>query len=545
MTSTHVAPPPTEDTDVLILQLADPSVGEALLHHHGDFLDAIKARFGATTLSDADQAINHIVRHAPALILAVDSGFASSRHRRLQDTVATAVRNGSAFIMCCDFAATVTPSRFKKMILNAFNLGWEFGRLRTAVYSLYFAPEALINIEKQPAVEHDVEMTAVQLYDVEDESRLYIDEKREGKTREKDAAPIVCERLNDGYVMYVGDVYNISSTKAIILTLMHNVLKEAHGPKRPPPPPPKTSATQSGPTRGILKKERPASESPNFELPTPEQPKVAPLKPDNDATPSPVRHRRERNTAPLNQRGPCLTCGKASTTRACNMCKAVFFCSSACQNIALKTHKETCAANRVSLAQAIALAEDGNPAPLVKELIHIHEPRVAIERLIDAYRLRIEDLHDISGIDAGHYMQSPDHTPPQPPRMEEFITFLRHMQDTVQIVRPHWWDLAAQTECEDLARNHVVRMYIGRKADEGEIVAHYGGEGLMPKALRVLGDVLYGCKVPEPEENTEDDAEDGETKGFGRPKEGEEGEEGEEEDYGEEIDEEVEEPGRR
>ncbi|KAJ6261122.1 hypothetical protein Dda_3787 [Drechslerella dactyloides] len=481
-----------DDNDVLVLQLGDPSVGQAIRHRHGEFLKTLKTRFGACIITDADKATRHLLRYAPTFILAVDYAFANRSNRPLQESVACAVRNGSVLLLCCDFAPGVTPRAFKTMILNVFNLGWEFGHLHKAVYSLHGPCDEIIGVAEMPDVEPEILTTAIPVWDVEVTSRLYIDHMHERSTKEKDAAAIAFEKLENGFIGYVGDIRNVPGTQAIIFTFMQNILMKVFAPKLVLPKNPRYRVASNTTTASTIQS------SPAL------TPQVATPKSES-STPIPTaeflsKHKKDRNITPLNQRGPCLACNKASTTRACSMCKSVFFCSSSCQSIAWKAHKEVCPANRITLAQAIEFAEDGNPTPLVKEMIHIHERRVAIERLIDAYRLRIEDLHNISHIDAGHYKQPPGHAPPQPPHMEEFITFLRHMQETVQIVRPHWWDLAAQTECEDLARNHLLRMYIGRKADEEEIITHYGGQTLMPKALRILGDVLYGAKVPMPVE---------------------------------------------
>ncbi|KAF3902552.1 hypothetical protein ABW21_db0206072 [Orbilia brochopaga] len=508
--------PHKDPKDMLIMKLGEPSVNEALEHRHGEFLQGLHTRFGSTVVTDLEGAIKHLIRYAPIFIIAVDGSFALSQFRAIHNLVATAVRNGSVLIMCCDFASGVHHWSFKNMILNSFNLGWEFGKLHKAEYTLNGACDALLSIEKAAELEVHVKMMAVQIYDVNDESRLYVDVQREGKTPEKNQTPIALKKLDKGHVVYIGDVYNLPSSQFIILEFIKGIFDKKHAPKNIHPPKSKGrvnlwsgllrsgSATPEPAKRKVLSPS--ASESEAILSPPKITPKIAPFKPEPASLfAGRQMSRNGRNTAPLNQRAPCLNCGKASTNRACSMCKAVFFCSGACESIAWKSHKETCSANRISLAQAIALAENGNPTPLVKELIHIHEPRIAIERLIDAYRIRIEDLRKISHIKAGHYKQPPGHAPPQPPYMEDFITFLRHMQGTTQIVRPHWWDLNAQNQCEDLARNHVLRTYVGKKANDDEIVTHYDGQMLMPKALRILGDVLYGGKVPEPQEEEAED----------------------------------------
>ncbi|KAK6539611.1 hypothetical protein TWF694_009820 [Orbilia ellipsospora] len=91
--------------------------------------------------------------------------------------------------------------------------------------------------------------------------------------------------------------------------------------------------------------------------------------------------------------------------------------------------------------------------------------------------------------------------------MEEFVNFLRLLQGSSQTARPSWWDLEAQTACEDLARNHIMRFYIGSPVTNDDITAHYGDVD-MPSALRALAEIIYGGRVPvrRIETNTENPA---------------------------------------
>lgn len=171
-----------------------------------------------------------------------------------------------------------------------------------------------------------------------------------------------------------------------------------------------------------------------------------------------------------------------------------------CMNAAARKHKEVCAAHRVTLSQAIEMADRGNPMPLVRELVIFpKDHQEVLERLIDCYRFRVEDLQKISGIRAGCYRDSGTGDV----HLEEFVNFLRQLQRSNQPARPPWWELASQVQCEDMACNHIMRYYIGNPIDENEVVAHYGDK-LMPAALRALSNVLYNGPVPERAEDTDD-----------------------------------------
>ncbi|KAF3922054.1 hypothetical protein ABW20_dc0107517 [Dactylellina cionopaga] len=445
-----------DDTNVLVLQLGCQTEAEVIEFRHGEFLELIKEHLGMTLITDARTASDFIKQHGPSFIVVIDGAFAKRDHRWLQDEVVETIKNGAALIFCCEFPRTVSSHDFKYMILNAFNLSWEPGLIRSGTYSLHKACDVLTGIHHAPGIEVDLEMSAVQIWDIEDDARLYINkELDQGEEKGKDCAATVFQKYENGYVCYVGDLDTTPVMRNVILNFMTKANMKFSNPMK---------------HRGSYKQR-------------------------DHGPPAQSLHRfkkRERNTTPLNHRGPCGTCGNPATNRTCNLCKTVFYCSSNCQNMALKKHKDFCPASRIPLGEAIKLAVQGNATPLVKELISTQDRREVLERLIDTYRLRVEDLYHVSGINAGYYKNpgSKDLC------MEEFVNFLCQLQGSRQIVRPEWWDLASQTDCEDLARNHILRFYIGNPITDHEIATHYGNP-VMPSALRTLGDILYGEKVPQ------------------------------------------------
>ncbi|EWC46704.1 hypothetical protein DRE_03949 [Drechslerella stenobrocha 248] len=458
-------PPSVAHGDALILQLNGPADAEALLNRHLGLLLSARRLFNVTFATETEQAITHIKRFTPTLIAAIDAGVASPSNRTLQDHIAAAVKGGSSFLMCCNFSRGVTESDFKAMIFNVFNIGWEFGQFHNGAYVLNCHFNTLDSIRHQGimGIEPEIQMKAIELWNTKVESRLYMDKDlnvRQGPSQ--GSAAVAFEKLGKGYVGYIGGISNIYPIRSLTLAFMRNALL-----KLSPPP--------------LLPPQRPIPPHRN---------------PPKSTSLSVARrfYRRERNTGPLNPRGPCDNCGRRDTIYACIKCKAVFYCSGDCQAASVKSHREVCIANRISLESAISLAEEGNTMPLVKELILIQERHEVFERLIDTYRLRIEDLNRISKIQKGCYNQQSRNKL----NMEEFIDFLRRMQTSSQIVRPAWWDLESQVNCEDLARNHYLRVYIGRPVTDAQIIAHYDDEKFMPTALRVLGNIFYGATIPDP-----------------------------------------------
>ncbi|KAK6536745.1 hypothetical protein TWF281_000962 [Arthrobotrys megalospora] len=453
---------PPDNSEVLVIQLT-PSEAWAVENRHGEFIKRIKETIGLTVVTSADEAIKFINSQHPAFILAVDSEFANPNYRRLQNEVAFIVEHGAAFIMCGEFPRNVDTDNFRQMALNAFNLGWEPGPVHKGIFSLHKPCDVLDGIHRANGVEMDLEIAAALVHNVDDRSRLYICKGLDADedTKFKNFAALAFEKRGQGYLGWVGDINGRSEIHNVIFKFI-----DCAGPKF------RTGRLLR------LRKER--------NLP-------------QTGGGRPVDHiRRQRairvaNRAPASQRGPCDHCGKALATHFCLDCNAVFYCSRSCMNVASRKHKEVCAAHRATLSQAIELANQGSPMPLVRELVVFpKDHQEVLERLIDCYRFRVEDLHNVSGIEAGCYRDSGSNGV----HMEEFVNFLRQLQRSNQPVRPPWWELASQIQCEDMARNHIMRYYIGNRADEDEVVAHYG-EKLMPAALRALGDILYGHPVPQ------------------------------------------------
>ncbi|EPS44218.1 hypothetical protein H072_1787 [Dactylellina haptotyla CBS 200.50] len=446
---------------ILICAFASGTEAKVVELRHGDFLELIQTSFFTAVAKSPTAAADYMRRKSPNVILAIDSAFAKPEYRWFQDHVARNTKAGAALIMCCEFPRTVSTLDFKTMILNAFNLGWEPGLVYQGTYNLHNTGGLLAGIEQATGVEAELKMTAVQVLDVEDKSRLYINrEFDEGEGKGKDAAAAICEKYEKGYLCFIGDL----NTSPIMRNIMINIIA-------------KVNMRSSNHIRRHSNQQQPKNQFHDFSSSSP--------------IPAP-KMKWARNTTPLNPRGPCENCGKAVTTRTCHSCQTVFFCNGECQNIGLKKHTPICPANSVTLSRAIKLALQGNPTPLVKELIFKQDRREALERLIDAYRLRIEELNRVSGIKVGCYI-NPDSTELN---TDEFINFLRNMHGSRQVARPEWWDLAAQTDCEDLARNHIMRFYIGAPATDREIANHYENPE-MPAALRALADIIYGAKVPE------------------------------------------------
>ncbi|KAF3936854.1 hypothetical protein ABW19_dt0205226 [Dactylella cylindrospora] len=468
-----------DDSSVLVLQLGDATEAEIVKHRHSEFLATLKDRFGATIVTDQKLASQHITNYRPYFILAIDSGFADPKCRKLQDQVAEIVRSGACFVMCCEFPRNVSKTNWKQMILNRFSLTWELGKFRDGVYTLHTVGDILTGIHHAPGIETELRMKVVHIYDVDMGDRLYTHRDLDARAEKEigSCAVAFCHHeyvpsdSHDvkGYVCYIGDVDTGKPMQEVLFFFMKKYITQAN-------------------TAAKLHQMKLAPSTPPTPVYTP-KPRLPPL--------NWVPEINRLNNTP--RRLPCNNCGKKETNRRCFKCEKVFWCSSACQNAGERGHRRFCPAQGITLAECIKQAVEGNPKPLIERLIMSQKDHFSVlERLIDTYRLRVEDMYTISNIEWGRYrkrsllMASHNDT-----TMSDFVVFLVKLHSASQPARPEWWDNTWQIKCEDMAKNRHLRTFIGNGVTDAEIVERYGSEDLMPMALRVLGDVIYGEKVPE------------------------------------------------
>ncbi|KAK6539612.1 hypothetical protein TWF694_009821 [Orbilia ellipsospora] len=340
---------PPDDTNVLVLSFASETEKQVCEYRHGDLLQHIKDTFGMTVKTNPDDALSHINIHAPTFILVVDSGFAQQRYRWFQDHVFRAVRAGACLILCCEFPRTVNTDDFQRMLFNASNLRWEVGLFRVGTYSLHNICDILTGIHHAPGVEHDFEMRAIELYDLNDKSRLFIDKDLDlTKDKTKNSAAVAVEKTENGYICYIGDAGTQPVLRNVLSYLMAKAnIKYSKGHVHNQP---------------RHKQRRGGQSQPAF--------LHAPFIQQGN---NPAISRNSPRRIPRG--GPCDNCGKPNTTRTCYSCQTVFYCNGECQSIGLRKHKDVCPAQTVSLEAAIQMAREGNPTPLVKELIFKQDRR--------------------------------------------------------------------------------------------------------------------------------------------------------------------------
>jgi splicing suppressor protein 51 len=172
----------------------------------------------------------------------------------------------------------------------------------------------------------------------------------------------------------------------------------------------------------------------------------------------------------------CFYCKKTEPSNAtpdqklkrCSRCHIALYCSHECQKAHWKLgHKTQCSLG--ALANNIYLES-------------IRSEEEAMDQLIDAYRLRVEDDYAFAGNNHGLYaMEDP---------YPDFKSFLDLAESKTGIL-PKWWNEEKRKICERRALNRDGWSCIAFAVEKPDIQEHYD-DSMMPMKLRMLAEMVYG-----------------------------------------------------
>lgn len=111
----------------------------------------------------------------------------------------------------------------------------------------------------------------------------------------------------------------------------------------------------------------------------------------------------------------------------------------------------------------------------------------AMGQLIDAFRLRCDDVYVFNLEYVGVYTQAPGE-----PR-KAFLKYL-DMAERRRVV-PGWWNAEMRRRVEMLAMDEDGDHSIRHAVERNDIVKAYGGDGLAPMKLRAVAEKVYGEPV--------------------------------------------------
>ena len=174
----------------------------------------------------------------------------------------------------------------------------------------------------------------------------------------------------------------------------------------------------------------------------------------------------------------CATCNKEATNtttapegsppvtlKCCARCLTRWCCSTDCQRADWKTHKKTC--------------------KKPNGLLHNIPEKEAFQKLIDSYRLRVEDEYTFQGSLSGVY----DGRDP----MRGFRRFLNKAEKKVGIL-PVLWNKDKRVEYEALAKNKGQHFCVYFAQEKSDIQEQWKNP-MMPMLLRMMSHEIYGSNV--------------------------------------------------
>ena len=192
----------------------------------------------------------------------------------------------------------------------------------------------------------------------------------------------------------------------------------------------------------------------------------------------------------------CAGCKKPQSEltvplKRCAKCQTQRYCSRDCQKADWKVHKKICGSNQQNKPKTTDFGAMPKPAGnffsnLVQDdFLHSLSEKDTYIRLIDSYRMRVEDDYKFAADPHGLY----DNEDP----LEDFQKFLGLAQARKGLL-PKWWNGDKRKACERLATDSKQWAFIGAAIEKSDIMEHYG-DNLMPMKIRLLAEKIYGKRV--------------------------------------------------
>ena len=193
----------------------------------------------------------------------------------------------------------------------------------------------------------------------------------------------------------------------------------------------------------------------------------------------------------------CAGCKKSQSEftvplKRCAKCQTQRYCSRDCQKADWKVHKKICGPNQQNKPKATTVF-GAMPKPagnffsgLVQDdYLHSLSEKDAFIRLIDCYRMRVEDDYKFAADPRGLYN---DEDP-----LKDFQKFLNLAQKRKGVL-PGWWNGDKRKACERLATDSKQWAFIGAPVEKSDIMEHYK-DNMMPMKIRLLAEKIYGKRV--------------------------------------------------
>lgn len=217
------------------------------------------------------------------------------------------------------------------------------------------------------------------------------------------------------------------------------------------------------------------------------------------AVPIPTETQSSKNK---NIQDACSVCQKTGQLKQCGGCGVVKYCSKICQGLDWSSHKLTCAGRRPQHQTRASdpqfttdISPNGFTAMLMpgNEGLFVNQSRANVfRRLIDLYRLRVEDTYVWGGEMIGLYETLTNGEDDEIP-LEHFKSYLKKAERCTGFL-PTWWNKQAEEECIKIACDPNGNSYIGHTVEKSDIQEAYN-DSSMPMFMRLLGERIFGSPV--------------------------------------------------
>lgn len=199
----------------------------------------------------------------------------------------------------------------------------------------------------------------------------------------------------------------------------------------------------------------------------------------------------------------CSICEKSPpevTLKRCAKCSTTPYCSRECQKKDWKAHKKICGSQANSTTPSSTNSTTRNLSPPKGLERGISSPFTRLDQgtwlhdrpekdvyglLIDAYRLRVEDMYNIEGdIDEDSLYAGLENG------LHGFRRFLKRVTSRPGLLPP-WWNASKTKECEELGMTPAQWFNLSCAVEKGDIIENYG-DPQFPMQLRMFAEAVYG-----------------------------------------------------
>ncbi|KAF4952093.1 hypothetical protein FSARC_12725 [Fusarium sarcochroum] len=201
----------------------------------------------------------------------------------------------------------------------------------------------------------------------------------------------------------------------------------------------------------------------------------------------------------------CNTCHKAEPAvqlKRCAKCPTTQYCGRECQKADWKTHKKICgkqgsaasgSGGHINAGEMGESPSKGLDQPVsdpfarldTGKYLHNRPEKDVYRLLIDAYRLRVEDIYNLEGEAEADSLYSGASD-----GLAGFKCFLSKVSKKKGLL-PSWWTPEKQKECEEFGMDSSQWQDLRTAAGKQGIIDHYG-DSRFPMQLRMFGEVVYG-----------------------------------------------------